>query len=71
MTVLQVPRAPATSSAATAGACAAAGAWLLAQSGLPKPVTVPSTSKLRRGEAESVSAGEQQAERLSSQPPGR
>lgn len=67
MTVLQVARAPAASSAATAGACAEAGAWLRAQSGLPKPVTVPSTSKLRAERSASAVGGAAGRETLSSQ----
>ncbi len=38
---------PAASAARTTGEVAAAGAWVLAQSGLPNPVTRPAMSKLR------------------------
>ncbi len=47
--MMVVPRlvAPAASAARTTGEVAAAGAWVLAQSGLPNPVTRPAMSKLR------------------------
>lgn len=47
MIVLPTKVAPAPRIAETAGAVDAAGAWVRAQSGLPKPVTYPSISNLK------------------------
>lgn len=46
MTVLPTHVAPPLKIAKTAGAVEVAAEWVLAQSGLPNPVTNPSTSKL-------------------------
>jgi hypothetical protein len=50
MTVLPTLVAPAASVARTTGEVAAAGACVLAQSGLPNPVTRPLMSKLKTRE---------------------
>ena len=54
MTVLPTLVAPAASVARTTGEVAAAGACVLAQSGLPNPVTRPLMSKLEQENARAI-----------------